>query len=524
MAPGVGFEPRVKPVLLGGRVYGFLVSNGVSCLRDVYRALGEEPNRVDECLRRLWKRGLILRTREPVFEFETSSKGRAGVVGYTRAINYYAVNNGSELPAAFVKYDERKKDGRSRDVESKACEILDYLKNNKEKAFYSNDIVKALGVKSCDIMANVRRFEKKSLVYVRGYQSHDHCSPFKKGFILAWVHQDLPRDKAVREAFERTSKVLIENPTSNTIHERVRLIRDQLLTTNELLSLAYFKNALGCPIDKVRLAIKRAKQLYSDIKEVKVFDKFTYYYHESMKPEDLAANIELKKNYIRVRFGRENRIGHNWEACAEWFIDKFTEGTEFVKQNHRQKMDSRRITLHLLKPVGDRKQNAEVDRVWKVTPGLFSPTVTYVLECKWSVVTKKTLDDFLEVLKWSTDFGVDTENGRELKKGVVPVFAAGTYNPKEKVVVNGEKITLSQYASRMNIKLLRPADFNDKLRDRGVDKKATVQRICRVCKDERDVRLVLDKVWNKPLQAQESLTDASNGNQFIFEFEKALVC
>jgi len=91
---------------------------------------------------------------------------------------------------------------------------------------------------------------------------------------------------------------------------------------------------------------------------------------------------------------------------------------------------------------------AEVDRVWKVTPGLFSPTVTYVLECKWSIVTRKTLDDFIEVLKWSTDFGVDTENGRELKKGVVPVFAAGAYNPKEKVVIAEEKITLSQYTYR----------------------------------------------------------------------------
>ena len=518
----MGFEPRVKPEQLGKRVYGFLVSGGVSCLRDIYRALGEEPNRVDECLRRLWKRGFILRTREPVFEFETCSKGRAGVVGYTRAINYYAVNNGSELPANFVKYDERKKDGRSRDVESKACGILDYLRNNKEKAFYSNDIVKALGVKSCDIMANVRRFERKGLVYVRGYQSHDHRSPFKKGFILTYIDQDLPRDRAVREAFERTSKVLTENPTSNTIHERVRLIRDQLLTSNELLSLAYFRNALGCPIDKVKLAIKRAKQLYSDIKEVKVFDKFTYYYHESMKPEDLAANIELKKNYIRVRFGRENRIGHNWEACVEWFIDKFTEGAEFVKQNHRQKMDPKRITLHLLKPVGDRKQNAEVDRVWKVTPGLFSPTVTYALECKWSVVTKKTLDDFLEILKWSTDFGVDTENGRELKKGIVPVFAAGTYKIKEMVTVNGERITLPQYANRMNIKLLRPADFNEKLREHGVYKGATVQKICRVCRDEKDIKAVVNGIWQSPFEAREVVEEALTRNNRLSEFERIL--
>jgi len=160
--------------------------------------------------------------------------------------------------------------------------------------------------------------------------------------------------------------------------------------------------------------------------------------------------------------------------------------------------------------------------VWRVTPGLFSPTVTYVLECKWSMVTRKDLDDFLEVLKWSTDFGVDTENGRELKKGVVPVFAAGTYNPVEKVVVNGQTLTLAQYASRMNIKLLRPADFNAKLREHSVDKKVTVQKICRVCKDEKGVRLVLDKIWQSPFKAQEILHEALNKNLHVFKFEEVL--
>lgn len=52
-------------------------------------------------------------TREPSFEFETDHKGRAGIVGYTRAINYYIVNNGHDVPASFVSYDERKKGGVS---------------------------------------------------------------------------------------------------------------------------------------------------------------------------------------------------------------------------------------------------------------------------------------------------------------------------------------------------------------------------------------------------------------------------
>ena len=509
-----------EPLVL--RVYDFVVSRERVCLRDVYREFGVNPSRVDECLRRLWERDHVRRTKKAFFVYETAGKGRAGIVGHARAINYYAANDGRELSAEYVRYEDRCKDGRSRDVISKANRILNYLINNNTRAFYSRDIVQELKVKSCDIMSNVRRFERKGLVYVRGYQSHDKRSPFMKGFILTYVDQELPRDKAIKEAFERTNRIIMENPTSNTIHERIRQIRDQLLTANEILSLSYFKHLLNCPIDYVKRAIRRAKQLYPDIKEVRIFDKFTYYYMDSWKPEDLAANIEMKKNYIRVRFGRENRIGHNWEACVEWFIDKFTEGAEFQEQNHRQKMDKRRITLHLLRPVGDRKQAAEVDRVWKVTPGLFSPTVTYVLECKWGLVTKKTLDDLLEVLKWSTDFGVDTENGRDLKKSIVPVFAAGTFNPREQVLVNGERITLTSYAYRLNIKLLRSADFNAKLREQGIEKKATAQKICEASRDEKQVREILNTLWSSPKQTKKELDALLQHNVDVFDFEKKL--
>lgn len=162
MARGAEFEPRVKPAVpLSVRVYNFLISNGAVCLRDVYEALGEKPSRVDDCFRRLWKKCLILRTAERNFQFEVNHKGRAGCVGYTRAINYYVVNNCHEIPANFVSYEDRKKDGRSRDVESKASRLLNFLKDNKDKAFYSVDIAKELEIKSCDVMSNVRRFEKK---------------------------------------------------------------------------------------------------------------------------------------------------------------------------------------------------------------------------------------------------------------------------------------------------------------------------------------------------------------------------
>jgi hypothetical protein len=110
----------------------------------------------------------------------------------------------------------------------------------------------------------------------------------------------------------------------------------------------------------------------------------------------------MRRNYIRIAKGRANRIGHNWEAVAEWFIDRSTTGARFWAQNHRiGGMDSRRITLHLIKGVGGRRNSAEVDRVWEVTPSIFAPTISYALSCKWGLVTKRCVDDFLDVLRCS---------------------------------------------------------------------------------------------------------------------------
>jgi len=74
----------------------------------------------------------------------------------------------------------------------------------------------------------------------------------------------------------------------------------------------------------------------------------------------------------------------------------------------------------------------------------------------------------------------------------------------------------------MNIKLLRPADFNSKLRERRVDKKVTAQRICRVCRNEKEIRSILSEIWESPSKAEEILVEALDRNQNAFEFEKAL--
>ena len=108
-------------------------------------------------LRRLWKKQIVLRTRKPVFQYERVHKGRLGLVGHTRAVNYYVFNNGGKLGPKFVIYGDKMNDGRDKGIESKAKKIIKFLEENKDKAFYSTEIVKALKVKPCDIMPNVRR-------------------------------------------------------------------------------------------------------------------------------------------------------------------------------------------------------------------------------------------------------------------------------------------------------------------------------------------------------------------------------
>jgi hypothetical protein len=299
----------------------------------------------------------------------------------------------------------------------------------------------------------------------------------------------------------------------------VRFIRDIVSTTLEgdLTSHDYLYDQLQCSADELEYSVKRALQLYPELRMVKFFHNFKYYYHKSMPKDDLKAASMLKQNYIRKVKGRDNQIGHNWEAVAEWFVDKFTEGAEFWEQtHHRKSMDPRRITTYLVKNVGDRKNRAEVDRVWEVRTSPLAKPITYVLSCKYGLIRKRVLDDFFNVLKYSKDFGVDTSEGRAKKENVIGMFARSTFDPNEKVKLpDGIELTLPTYAERLNIELLKASRLNERLRERKVDKKITVQLICKIAKDEKEVRALLDSIWKTPEKAQEILSEATQRNMRV---------
>jgi catechol 2,3-dioxygenase-like lactoylglutathione lyase family enzyme len=371
----------------------------------------------------------------------------------------------------------------------------------------------------------MRRYEKRGHVFFRGYRTAEHETPFAAGFIVTYLDASKSRSQAIAEALDRTDSLLEGGSHINPLAERIRVIRDEILKAKELkeiVSLSFLKQKLRCNEDQIRLALDRAKQLYKDeIIELKIFN-FPYCYHSSLGEEDLKIAIEDKKDYIRRVKGKDNRIGHNWEACVEFFVDKLTKGAEFLEQAHRSRMDKRRITLKLLKPIGERKLFAEVDRVWTICPSPISQPITYVLECKWGLVRRRDLEGFLSVLKWSYDFGVDTPEGRAIKQGIIGIFAGTAFNPEEKVTIGNESVSLAQYAARMNIQLLKATDLNEMLHGRGVEKRVTVQKICTRARNEGEVRDALAEVWNNPTTSKELLDELANKNAAMFEFEKTL--
>ena len=52
--------------------------------------------------------------------------------------------------------------------------------------------------------------------------------------------------------------------------------------------------------------------------------------------------------------------------------------------------------------------------------------------------------------KWSKEFGTDTPEGRQIKQGVLGVFAARTFKKSDHVTLrDGSKISLAAYAARL---------------------------------------------------------------------------
>ncbi len=185
----------------------------------------------------------------------------------------------------FVKFHPEYSKRGNRGSKSKAQRVLNFLKDNLDRAFYSTEIFNALkekGVTMPDIMTTARRYERKGLLYVRGYQTHDSQSPFQEGYLITWIEQDGSGGLgALKQAVLRTNEALKDNASINPLVQRVLAIRNFVVSETELgrvTSVNQVKDTLKAATDtEAESAIMRAMQLYLSLKEVKLFDAYRYY-------------------------------------------------------------------------------------------------------------------------------------------------------------------------------------------------------------------------------------------------------
>ncbi|HXG06808.1 MAG TPA: hypothetical protein VNI77_05720 [Nitrososphaera sp.] len=173
--------------------------------RDIINIADIDEKTISHLLSNLWRKRLILRTDKPLFEYSKQFKGRAGFKSNTRMFHLYIINDQETAIAIidghrFVQFHPQYSGKRgNRGNKSKAQLVLNFLKENSDRAFYSTEIFNALkekGVTMPDIMTTARRYERKGLLYVRGYQTHDSQSPFQEGYLITWIEQNDGSDLA----------------------------------------------------------------------------------------------------------------------------------------------------------------------------------------------------------------------------------------------------------------------------------------------------------------------------------------
>lgn len=171
------------------RLFAALSDGKPISAKEIVDSTGLDKNKVWDGLYYWWKKGLFL------------FKGRRGLTRNTRAYYLYVLSpDGKESirwqGRNFVLYKRKYLDTRGARKTSKAQLILNFLKENIDRAFFSTEIGKRLaekGVKIRDVMATVRRYER--FVYVRGYRTNQRQTPFKEGYLLTWIDQDKSREQ-----------------------------------------------------------------------------------------------------------------------------------------------------------------------------------------------------------------------------------------------------------------------------------------------------------------------------------------
>lgn len=130
-------------------VLDFLGDGVPRCSNDILKGTGLSGPTVLGQLRRCWEDGLVIRTDKPSMGPLTVFRGRNGKSVVNRPFHLYTVprGEGGEIVVdgrRFVEYDEKFLDPRGGGSLSKAERVIDFLRENVDKAWFSREVVEGI--------------------------------------------------------------------------------------------------------------------------------------------------------------------------------------------------------------------------------------------------------------------------------------------------------------------------------------------------------------------------------------------
>jgi len=500
-------------------------------IRQLAQELGMSEERAYNSLYLLYKCGAVLRTekaqapesvrrweKKPAHHFWTvSPEGEKDTFIAGQKYVGYRKRNGKTISQLIIGY------------------VREHLRDRA--AFTTQlrrDLEKQLGASVLQSMVMCVLSKHRREVYIRGYQGAERMTPFAEGFAVTWLDPNLPREQGLAEAKERTDKFLQDEQTTSPLFQRVHRIFDIVTDVSlkrDIASQIFVMSELSCSRHQLELALKKTLELYPRIKRVSIFGDehgeygYPHYYNEKiLNQEDLQAAFKAKEQYLMKVKTSDERKGHALEGVVWWSLEKYRRA-RFLPQKHRTEgMHPNRHTLHLIKPVRRRKKSAEIDGVWESRePALLcnNEQVTNLIEVKFNLIRRDDVEDFLDIARFSKEFGADDRHGRVIRNGVVLWMAGAAIDNKASILVGNDYLTVASYASRLGIKFIPVSQINEQLQRRGWEK-ASVKAICRVAKDAYEAMDILDQIWAHPKEAKGIISKHTEQNKAILEQERML--
>lgn len=184
----------------------------------------------------------------------------------------------------------------------------------------------------------------------------------------------------------------------------------------------------------------------------------------------MDGSVAYRCDLLKVKTSDE-RKGHALEGIVWWSLRKF-EGARFVPQQHpnNEGMHPYRRTVYLTKPVGRRKRCAEIDGVWESTESALlhkDRNITNLLEVKYTLIRKDDVKDFVDIARFSKEYGASDRETRVVKNGVIVWMAGEAMDNNASILIGSEYLTVASYVRRLGIKFVPMSTLNCRFSERG---------------------------------------------------------